>query len=182
MNANTRDEVIFEHIQAPIFVEVAHGDAGAELVMRRDYLHAPDKLWDLITQPDLLAHWSPIVPDRVLNTAGSAVCRENPEDEPNNAEVLEAVAPQKLIHHWGDDVVTWTISPTESGASLELRQSLGDEQFASMLAAGWQVCLGRLAPEEDGVDRERVVGQRAKAYGWEELNEHYQKSLNTGSE
>lgn len=39
-----------------------------------------------------------------------------------------------------------------------------------MLAAGWQVCLGRLAAE-DGTDRERPTGQRAMAYGWQQLHD-----------
>lgn len=48
----------------------------------------------------------------------------------------------------------------------------GDHGAAVMLAAGWQVCLGRLACE-DGTDRERPTGQRAMAYGWEELRDKY---------
>ncbi|KAB1643907.1 hypothetical protein F8O05_03650 [Gulosibacter chungangensis] len=59
-----------------------------------------------------------------------------------------------------------------------MRQTLLDRSFASLAASGWRVCLGRLAAEEEGVDRERVVGKRAFDYGFDELREHFASQFN----
>lgn len=172
-----RDEIIAERILAPIDVALERDDGKDVVVMRREFVHTPEKLWQLLTQPELLAHWSPIVPNRVLDSAGPATSRENPGDDPVDAEVLSVAAPHAVTHRWDTEVLSWEITPSEQGSVLHLRQSVGDPEFVSMMVAGWQVCFGRLAAEEDGVDRERVVGERAMAYGWKELNEHYQAIL-----
>ncbi len=179
MTDEPRDEAIAQQIHAPIEVLLQHDDADWTLVMRRAFPHPPEKLWRMITEPELLARWSPIVASRRLDTPGPATCRENPGDAPLDAEVLIADAPRKLVHRWGADVVAWTITHGAAGSILELRQTLSDHSHVSMNAAGWQVCLGRLGAEEDGVDHERVVGQRAWAYGCQELIDHYRATLAT---
>lgn len=171
------DETVAAQIHAPIEVLLQHDEPDWTLIMRRHFPHPPEKLWRMITDPDRLARWSPVVPDRPLTTLGPAKCRENPGDDPLDAEVLIADAPRKLVHRWGPEVLGWTITGTADGATLELRQTLSDHARASLHAAGWQVCLGRLAAEEDGVERERVVGERAWAYGCQELIERYQNTL-----
>ena len=176
MTDSPRDEVVVAHIHEPLEVVLQH-DGDWTLVLRREFPHPVEKLWRMITEPELLARWSPIVPDRALTSPGQATCRENPGDDPLDAEVLIADAPRKLVHRWGIDVVSWTISHTPSGSRLELRQQLSDHRPAAMYAGGWQVCLGRLAAEEDGVERERVVGERAWAYGCQALIEHHQVTL-----
>ena len=182
-----RDEVIAEHILAPIDVALERDNGNDVVVMRREFVHTPEKLWQLLTQPELLAHWSPIVPNRVLDSVGPATSRENPDDAPVDAEVLSVAAPYAVTHRWDTEVLDWEITPSEhssiergsseQGSVLQLRQSVGDPEFISMMVAGWQVCFGRLAAEEDGVDRERVVDERAMDYGWNALNEHYQATL-----
>ncbi|MFC0534136.1 SRPBCC domain-containing protein [Phytohabitans kaempferiae] len=177
MTDNPRDEVIAAQIHSPIEVLLLHDEPDWTLVMRRRFPHPPERLWRMITEPERLARWSPVVPDRTLNEPGPATCREHPDDDPLDAEVLIADAPRKLVHRWGREILDWTITRTEGGATLELRQTLDEHTRATLYAAGWQVCLGRLAADEDGVDRERVVGERAWAYGCQELIERYQNTL-----
>jgi uncharacterized protein YndB with AHSA1/START domain len=126
----------------------------------------------MLVDPAHLRRWSPVVPDRPLTSPGPATCRENPGDEPNDAEVLVVEPPHTLVHQWGDDLLRWTITPAEGGAVLELRQTFDDRAAAASYAAGWQVCLGRLAAEDDS-PRERVTGPRALDYGWPDLRERY---------
>lgn len=167
-----RDEAIAAQVHAPIEVLLELDEDRWTLVMRRRFPHSPQKLWAMLTEPAKLARWSPIVPDRPLTEPGPATCRENPDDDPIDAEVVVVDAPRQLVHRWGPDLLRWTLTPNGDGTVLELRETTGEHGAAVMLAAGWQVCLGRLAAE-DGTDRERPTGQRAMAYGWEELRDTY---------
>lgn len=167
-----RDEAIAAQVHAPIEVELELEDDRWTIVMRRRFPHGPQRLWAMLTDPAKLARWSPIVPNRPLTEPGSASSRENPDDDPVDAEVLVVDAPRLLVHRWGPDLLSWTLTPDDDGTILELRQATGEHGAAVMLAAGWQVCLARLAAE-DGTDRERPTGQRAMAYGWEELRDKY---------
>ncbi|MET8798413.1 SRPBCC domain-containing protein [Nocardia sp. NPDC004568] len=177
MTDNPRDEVIDAQIHSPVEILLQHDKAEWPLIMRRPFPCPPEKLWRMITEPERLARWSPVVPDRPLDEPGPATCREQPRDEQFDAEVLMADAPRKLVHRWGPEILTWTITRTGDGATLELRQTLSDDNRATLNAAGRQVCLGRLAAVRDGTDRERAVGDRARAYGCQELIEHYQTTL-----
>lgn len=174
MTHTTPDQTILLEIQAPVEATLERESTQWTLVMRRTFRHNPARLWHMLTDPDQLARWSPIVPDRPLTAAGPATSRENPDVEPVDAEVLVADAPRHLVHRWGSDVLSWTLVPdTDEGTTLELRQTFADRSVASMYAAGWQVCFGTLSATHDGVERERVVGMAAMDYGWESLNKRY---------
>ncbi len=179
MTDEPRDEAIAAQVHAPIDVLLEQEGQQWTLVMRRRFPHSPRKLWQMLTDPALLARWSPIVPDRPLNEPGPATCRENPGDDPRDAEVLVAEAPRRLVHRWDAELLAWTITPDGDGATLELRQTLSDHTWASLAAAGWQVCLGRLAAETEGVERVRVVGERAWDYGCRDLIEQYRGAFAT---
>lgn len=98
-------------------------------------------IWEHLTDPALLANWSPVVPDRPLTSVGPALSRENPSDEPVAADVLEVSAPTTLTHHWGKDTLEWHLE----GTTLELTMRLAAPEHAPMYLAGWQVCLAVLA-------------------------------------
>lgn len=168
-----RDEEIAAQVRAPIEVLLELEDDRWTIVMRRRFPHGRQKVWAMLTDPAKLARWSPIVPDRPLTEPGPATSRENPGDDPADAEVLVADAPRRLTHRWGDDLLSWTLTPDGDGTVLELRQTTAERATAAMLAAGWQVCFGRLAAEDD-TDRERPTGRRALAYGWQELSDGYE--------
>ncbi len=172
MTDSPRHDAIYSSIHAPIHVSVERDDARWTLVLRREFPQGPERLWSMLTDPARLARWSPIVPDRPLTSTGPATCRENQGDEPVDAEVLVVDSPRHLVHRWGPYVLSWTITAADGGSLLELRQSLASSHEA-VLAAGWQVCFGRLAIDREGTELERVVGRRALAYGWQELHDKY---------
>jgi len=80
----------------------------------------------------------------------------------------------------GDDVVRWRLSPTDTGCRLTLEQTMRERDHTAMNAAGWHLCLDVLDVLDDvanGVDRPRVVGKDAAAYGWEALRDKYSGAL-----
>ncbi|MFG1922967.1 SRPBCC domain-containing protein [Cryptosporangium sp. NPDC048952] len=168
-----RDEVVFSEIHGPLDAVVERDETRWTLVLRRAFRHDAKRLWEMLVDPARLRKWSPIVPDRPLTSVGPATCRENPDDAPNDAEVLLVDPPHVLVHRWGTDLMRWTVTPSDDGCVLELRQTFDDRSMAPAYAAGWQVCLGRLAAEDD-TDRERVTGPRALDYGWPDLRDSYE--------
>lgn len=181
MDERAPDPRTLAEVQRPVDASLERAGERWVLVMQRRFEHPPERLWRMLTEPSELARWSPAVPDRPLTSIGPASCRENPGDDPVDAEVLVANAPRELVHRWGGHVLRWTVTPQGDGALLELRQTFDDRTFAAMLAAGWQVCFGRLAAE-DGTERERPTGERALAYRWEELRDNYEAELRSSEE
>ena len=180
-HAPPRDEAIAAQVRAPIEVLLELDEDRWTIVMRRRFPDEPQRLWAMLTDPSKLALWSPIVPDRPLTDPGPATSRENPRDEPVDAEVLIADSPRLLVHRWGVDLLRWTLTPDGDSTVLELRQTTDVHAAAAMLAAGWQVCLARLAAE-DGTQRERPTGQRAMAYGWQELRDEHRSRFSDGND
>jgi uncharacterized protein YndB with AHSA1/START domain len=157
----------------PRDAEVAPDTGKWVLTMRRELPHPPEVVWPMLTEPDRLARWSPVVPDRPLDTTGPATSRETPDAVPVDAEVLTCDPPRKLVHRWGGDVLHWTLESTNEGCRLTLEHVFADRAQHPSFSAGWHICLAVLEVVLDGHDVERVVGDRALAYGWRELNVEY---------
>lgn len=152
----------------------ADGDGRWVLAMARDLPHPPGRVWPRLTDPELLAGWSPVVPDRRLDSPGPARSRENPEDTWLDAEVLVSDAPHELVHRWGADLLRWTLTPTAGGCRLTLEHTFADRDGTAMYAAGWHICLASLATRLDGDESPRIAGAAAHDYGWAGLRDAYQ--------
>ena len=156
---------------------LAQDDGGRwVLTMHRDLRHDPDRVWRMVTEPDQLARWSPIVPDRPLTSVGPATSRENPGEEPVDAEVLHVEPGREVVHRWGAALVRWTLTPLDDGTRLELHQTFDDRSLAASYSAGWRVCLASLAASHEA-PVERACGSRALDYGWQRLHDDYERSL-----
>jgi hypothetical protein len=46
-----------------------------------------------------------------------------------------------------------------------------------MYASGWHLCLAVLVVADGGRGVDRIVGERARDYGWAELRDRYQAIL-----
>lgn len=136
-----------------------------------------DELWPWITEPKLLRRWSPIVPDRPFVSLSPVTSHESPASEPVDATVVALEPPHRLSHHWGVDLLTWTIAPDpeneQERSVLTLRQTVEDGEMAAMMLAGWHVCLATLSEHLRGMPVHRVVGDDALAHGWDRLRERY---------
>ncbi|HEX5543305.1 MAG TPA: SRPBCC domain-containing protein [Micromonospora sp.] len=91
---------------------IAATDGGWTLIMSREFAHPASRVWEMITPPELLQQWSPVVPDRLLTSTGPATAREDPTSAPVDVEVLASEAPQLLVHRWGPHTLRWTVMPT----------------------------------------------------------------------
>jgi uncharacterized protein YndB with AHSA1/START domain len=165
--------------QQPTDAIVSLIDQRWVLHLSREFDQDVDRLWKKLTEPDELASWSPIVPDRPLISAGPATARETLESDPVDVEVLVADRPRELVHRWGPQLLRWTLQPTPGGSRLTLEHTFEPEGMAATFAAGWHICLAVLAAVLDGNDVERVVGQRATDYGWRALEAAYHNQLDT---
>ncbi|PWH05992.1 hypothetical protein DEO23_09210 [Brachybacterium endophyticum] len=151
--------------ELPVRAEIAEGT----LILEVDIAGTEQQLWDAITDPEHLARWSPVVPDRPLTEVGPALSRENPDEDPVTADVLATAGQHALTHRWGEATMGWLI---EEGR-LDIQVSLPELEQAQYFAAGWQVCLAVLDAQLSGLDQPRIVGMEAMEHGWEELRARY---------
>ncbi|MEV7229521.1 SRPBCC family protein [Polymorphospora sp. NPDC051019] len=147
------------------------------LTMTRALPHPVDRVWPKLTEPDQLRTWSPVGPDRPLDSVGPATSRETPQDDPEDAEVLVCDPPRELVHRWGSHLLRWTLAPTPDGSLLTLEHTFDEHPGRGMYAAGWHVALAVLATVFDGHEVDRVVGEAAREYGWSTLRQRYDESL-----
>ena len=101
-----------------------------------DLHHPPDKVWRALTDPDLLAEWLLPVVELELEPGAAFSLTAPPQPGWNgivNCRFVEIEAQRKLRYTWVvgdpqseffiDTVVTFTLTPTESGTNLSLVQS-----------------------------------------------------------
>lgn len=147
------------------------------LTLTRDLKQSAAQIWPMLTDPAKLAEWSPIAPARPLTSTGVTTTRESPDDPELELEVLTVDEPHLLVYRWGTDTLRWALVPTPSGTRLVLEHEFADRAECGSFGAGWHLCLAVLTARLNGHDVERVVGQRAMAYGWADLNERYAAAL-----
>jgi len=94
------------------------------VVVEREMPYPPEKLWRALTQPHLIEEWlmkndfSPVVGHsfKLSGNWGSVDC-----------QVLEVEPNRTLSYAWGalglGSVVTWTLTPTDTGTRLRMEQS-----------------------------------------------------------
>src|SRR5258706_8821477 len=125
------DPVVREIETQPAAATLAKADGRWVLTMVRDLPHPVERVWPKLTEPDQLATWSPVGPDRPLTTVGPATARETPDQEPVDAEVLVSDPPRELVHRWGAHQLRWRLTPTDVGTRLTLEQTFDVETEAS---------------------------------------------------
>jgi uncharacterized protein YndB with AHSA1/START domain len=156
---------------------LAEIDGAWVLTMTREYGYPPERLWSMLTDPERLARWSPIVPDRALDRVGPARSQESPDMPEVDAEVLVCDPPHLLVHRWGSQLLRWTLTPTAGGTTLTLANTLDEPDTAARNAGGWHLCLAVLAAGLADPGVQRVVGPDALAYGWQDIAGAYEKLL-----
>ena len=137
----------------------------------------PREVWAWLTRPELLAQWSPIVPDRVLGSEGVATAQESEGSQALDATVVEVFEPFRLVHRWGPDTLTWQLGPADTGTQLQLVHDLSDRGAFAGIAAGWHLCFGVLHARLSGIDTPRLVGAAAMTAGWDGLRDAYRTAI-----
>jgi uncharacterized protein YndB with AHSA1/START domain len=161
------------------------GTGAWTLVFVRELRHPVDRVWAALTEPDQLRRWAPYAPDRDLAAPGEVTLamRDGHGGETPVTGTVTACEPPRLLEHaFGEDVLRWELEPTAGGTRLTLRHTSGAEPgFASSAAAGWHLCLDVADALLAGTPCGPVVGERAREYGWAELNDRYAEVLGAGS-
>jgi uncharacterized protein YndB with AHSA1/START domain len=146
------------------------------LVLVRELRHAPEKVWQALTEPAHLREWAPFDADRSLATAGATVNLTTigaPSPLVTETTVTRAEAPRLLEYNWGGGDVRWELQSSGGGTRLTLWASI-NRRFISMGAAGWHVCLDVLDHLLGGDPLGRIAGPAAmQVDGWQRLHAEY---------
>ena len=129
------------------------GEGTRSVVLERELPHPPEKIWRAITRPHLIEEWlmkndfKPEVGHRFNMTRTPKPDFEIVVD----CEVLAVEPCRVLSYTWCaldlEGVVTWTLTPTETGTHLRVEQSgfRPDQKRAFGGAnAGWKQVLAKL--------------------------------------
>jgi uncharacterized protein YndB with AHSA1/START domain len=127
------------------------------VVIERDLAHPPEKIWRALTQPHLLAEW--LMQNDFKPAMGHSFnLRTQAYGDWNgviDCEVL-AIEPNKTLSYTWESgngplrvtsVVTWTLTPTQTGTHLRMEQSgFRSDQPQNYAGAkyGWQNFLAKL--------------------------------------
>jgi uncharacterized protein YndB with AHSA1/START domain len=143
------------------------------LILVRELRHAPEKVWQALTDPAHLREWAPFVTDGSLGTVGSVKLTWVGTPTPLETRVTRADAPKFL--ECGD--MRWELEAFGSGTRLTLWHSI-DRRFVSWGAAGWHISFDVLDRFLAGQPIGRVAGPEAmNSAGWQRLVAEYAKQF-----
>ena len=153
------------------------------LVLVRELRHAPEKVWQALTDPDELREWAPFDADGSLAGVGNTVKLTTvgaPAPHVTATTVTRADAPRLLEYTWGGNDMRWQLEPRDGGTRLTLWTSI-DRRYISMGAAGWHICFDVLDRLLGGAPIGRMVGMETMKFeGWQRLNAEYAKQFGEG--
>jgi uncharacterized protein YndB with AHSA1/START domain len=128
-------------------------DGRWQLRFERTLPYPPEKVWRALTEPEHLEHWFPttIEGERVAG-APLRFSFRNGEAPAFEGEMITWEPPSVLELRWGDDVLRLELRPEGDGTVLTLLDILYDRGKGARDAAGWHVCLDKLAAHLGGAD------------------------------
>lgn len=149
------------------------------LALVRDLKHAPEKVWDAISDPEHLKEWAPFDADRRLDTVGNVNLSTVGTPSPVTTEtmVTRVVPAQLLEYSWGGNLTRWELEPLGDGTRLKLWAKI-DRRYVAMGAAGWHICLDVLDQHLSGTPLGRITGMEALQFeGWQKLHAQYAEAF-----
>ena len=140
------------------------------LILVRELHHAPEIVWEALTDPAHLREWAPFEADGKLGTVGATVkLTWIGTGRTSEATVTQADAPRVL--EFGD--IRWELDPVFDGTRLTLWHKI-DRRFVSWGAAGWHICFDVLERLLSGTPMGRMAGGDAmKLVDWQRLTSEY---------
>jgi uncharacterized protein YndB with AHSA1/START domain len=120
------------------------------LLVERRLAHAPEKVWRVVTERDLLTQWFPAdVEGEWKVGAGLSFIflhgeGEGLSEEELSGEVLAVDEPRLLEFRWGTHFLKYELAPDGSGCRFRLSESFEDPSWGARNAAGWEMCLENL--------------------------------------
>lgn len=156
--------------------QVRKGGEKWTLILVRELRHAPEKVWQALTEPAHLREWAPFEADGSLATVGKAV-RLTWSGTGNVSETKVARADAPKLLEYQD--LRWELEPLGSGTRLTLWHNI-DRRFVAWGAAAWHICFDVLDHLLRGTPLGRIVGIDAMKFeGWQRLTAEYGKQFIT---
>lgn len=134
---------------------------------QRRLAHPIERVWRAITEPADLAAWFPGVPRFGKLEQGAEFAVEG--DIGGSGRILAVDPPRLLAFEWGGDELRFELAPDGGGCLLTFSHALSDLELGAQTAAGWELCLDRLAAQLAGAP----IGERESLQGWPDLHERY---------
>lgn len=133
--------------------------------------HLPDPplvVWKALTEPEQLRSWFPceVAVSGGRWETGAAITFTFPPEASGmvlTGQVLDVDAPSLLVFTWGEETLRFELAPDDGGTRLVLIDRL-PPGAAARNAAGWDICLDRLAGQAADPDAWK---QRFDAYSAE---------------
>jgi uncharacterized protein YndB with AHSA1/START domain len=124
-------------------------DGRPALRFVRDYPHAPQRVWDAVTDPTELVAWFPArvaFPGSGEPGPGASVRYSFAEDgDGGTGSVVVHEPPHRITLTWaGDELRLVLESLADGGCRLTFTAILGERDTAARTASGWEVCLEAL--------------------------------------
>ena len=144
------------------------------LILVRELRHAPEKVWQALTDPAHLREWAPFVADGNLGTVGAKVnLTWVGTGRPTETTVTRADAPEVL--EYGD--IRWELEASGGGTRLTLWHKI-DRRFISWGAAGWHIAFDVLDRLLSGNPIGRMAGAEVMQFaGWQRLKTEYARQF-----
>ena len=143
------------------------------LILVRELLHSPEKVWQALTDPAHLREWAPFETDGNLGTVGTVKLIWVGTPTPLETTVTRADAPKLLEYN----DTRWELEAYNGGTRLTLWHSI-DRRFISWGAAGWHIAFDVLDRLLSGTPIGRITDVM-KFEGWQRLREEYAKQFAT---
>ncbi len=120
------------------------------LRVERHLDHAPEKVWSVLTERDLLMQWFPWdvegewtegVALRFIFLHGEG---EGLSEEELSGEVFSVDPPRLLEFRWGTHLLRYDLAPDGNGCRFRLSEAFDDPSLGARNAAGWEMCVENL--------------------------------------
>ena len=145
------------------------------LILVRELLHSPEKVWQALTDPAHLREWAPFETDGNLGTVGTVKLTWVGTPTPLETTVTRADAPKLLEYN----DTRWELEAYSGGTRLTLWHSI-DRRFISWGAAGWHIAFDVLDRLLSGTPIGRITGGDVMKFeGWQRLRAEYAKQFAT---
>jgi uncharacterized protein YndB with AHSA1/START domain len=124
--------------------------------LERQLADPPAVVWQALTEREQLRSWFPcdVIVEGGAWEPGAAITFEFPPeviDMTLTGEVLEVDEPNALAFTWGEEVLRFELTANDAGTRLVLTDEV-PPSAAARNAAGWELCLDRLAGLEPAAD------------------------------
>jgi uncharacterized protein YndB with AHSA1/START domain len=145
------------------------GEDTVTVRFTRQLAHPRERVWRALTEPEHREAWFPTTIDGRLEPGAPLSFSFAKLELPRMSGRMLACEPPKLLEFiWGDETLRFELTAHEAGTLLSFTATFAEAGKAARDAAGWHVCLDRLAAETGGPAAPWSEDER-----WRAVHPHY---------